>query len=94
MELLPSLPTPICWRGLSTEQGEDVSSVYHLLALHYDSRLTALDAKKQLNSYRIPRGTNLADGISHILDLATRVSTSVPTGPTRVALYNLEAVED
>ena len=24
------------------EQGEDVSSVYHLLALHYDSRLTAL----------------------------------------------------
>ena len=75
------------------KQGEDVSSVYHLLALHYDSRLTALDAKKQLNSYRIPRGTNLADGISHILALATRVSTSVTTGPTGVALYNLEAVQ-
>ena len=75
------------------EQGEDVSSVYHLLALHYDNRLTALDARKQLSSYKIPKSTNLADGISHILDLATRASTSVPSGPTRVALYNLEAVQ-
>ena len=75
------------------EQGEDVSSIYHLLCLHYDNRLTALDAKKQLNYYRIPKNSNLADGMAHILNLAARASTSVPAGPTRNALYNLEATQ-
>ena len=75
------------------EQGEDVSSIYHLLCLHYDNRLTALDAKKQLNYYKIPKNSNLADGMAHILNLAARASTSVPAGPTRIALYNLEATQ-
>ena len=75
------------------EQGEDVSGIYHMLELHYDSRLSAVDARKFLSSYRIPKSSNLAEGVTHILDLATRVSTHVPKGPTRTALYNLEAVQ-
>ena len=75
------------------EQGEDVSGLYHMLELHYDSRLSAVDARKILSTYRIPKSSNLAEGITHILDLATRVSTHVPKGPTRTALYNLEAVQ-
>ena len=75
------------------EQGEDISGIYHLLELHYNSRLSAVDARKVLSTYKIPKSSNLADGVSHILDLATRVSTHVPKGPTRTALDNLEAVQ-
>ena len=60
------------------EQGEDISGIYHLLELHYDSRLSAVDARKVLSTYKILKSSNLADGVSHILDLATRVSTHVP----------------
>ena len=60
------------------EQGEDISGIYHLLELHYDNRLSAVDARKVLSTYKILKSSNLADGVSHILDLATRVSTHVP----------------
>ena len=32
------------------EQGEDISGIYHLLELHYDSRLSAVDARKVLST--------------------------------------------
>ena len=92
--LLGSVTGPAHSHMLSwLDQGEDVSSIYHLLGLHYDNRLTSNEAKKQLNYYKISKSSNLADGVAKILDLAARASTSIPAGPTRTALYNLEAAQ-
>ena len=73
------------------EAGESIESILHLLSLHFDQRTTPAEARRQLYVYKIPKTMNLAEGVAHIMDLAQRVATQFPPGPSQTALYNLEA---
>jgi hypothetical protein len=73
--------------------GESIETLYHSLLTHFDTRLTPGEAKAQLFSYRIPKTSNLAEAVAHIMDLAGRAASSLPLGESRNALYNLEAIE-
>ncbi len=42
------------------ENDEDMASTYHQLALRFDNRMTAEEAKKQLFNYKAPKDKTLA----------------------------------
>jgi len=71
--------------------GEDIPTIYHNLLINFDKRLTAEDAKSQLNNYRIQKSSTLAKAESQIMLLAGRTASALPEGPSRTAYYNLEA---
>ena len=69
----------------------DVSDIYHSLLTLYDNRLSASTARKQLMSYKASRSDTLMKVQAYILELASRVASSLPEGPSRSSLFNLEA---
>jgi len=71
--------------------GEDIPTIYHNLLVNFDTRVTAEDARSQLNRYRVEKSSTLAKAESHIMLLAGRVASALPEGPSRTAYYNLEA---
>jgi hypothetical protein len=75
-----------------SSNGENVASIYHNLLLRFDKRLTADEAKEQLITYRIPKTSNLASAEGHIMILASRAASSMPTeSQSRINYYNHEA---
>ena len=72
--------------------GLDMSSIYHNFTLHFDKRLTADEARMQINAYRAPKSSNLADVLSHIMMLGSRISAVMPDENSRKASYNLEVI--
>jgi len=73
--------------------GDDPSTIYYQFGLHFDHRLTASEARKQLYSYKVPKSTNMTEAISHVMNLSARACTNLPQGVARTALYNMEATQ-
>ena len=71
--------------------GEDIKSIYHSLILNFDKRISIEDARARLATYKAQKISSLAKIESDIMSLASRSSTSLPQGPSRMALYNLDA---
>jgi len=70
--------------------GDSVEAICHNLALHFDTRLSIPDAKKALSSYKAMKNHNFAEVASHIMHLASRISSEMPTESSRAALNSLE----
>jgi len=72
---------------------DDPAAIFHNLLLHFDRRITAEEARQQLNVYKAPKTANLAKVFSHIMLLEGRAITTLPQGPAREAPYNMEIVQ-
>jgi len=72
---------------------DDPSAIFHNLLLHFDRRITAEEARQQLNVYKAPKTANLAKVFSHIMLLEGRAITTLPQGPAREAPYNMEIIQ-
>ena len=72
---------------------EDPASIFHSLMLHFDKRIQPEDARMQLYTYKAPKNAALKDVESHIMELASRAATTLPSGPSRVANYNMEFIQ-
>jgi hypothetical protein len=75
------------------DNDEDMASTYHQLALRFDNRMTAEEAKKQLFNYKAPRDKTLAQVESHIMSLAHRASTIYQPGDARKQARDLESCD-
>ena len=73
--------------------GESADSIFHLLGMHFDDRLSPPEARAALYAYKFAKTTRYTNGISHILDLAARVASQIPAGESRTTLYNMEAIQ-
>lgn len=70
---------------------KDVSNIYHSLMCMFDTRLSSSSARKILSSYKASRNTNLTKVQSYILEIASRIASALPAGPSRTGMFNLEA---
>jgi len=75
------------------DNDEDMASTYHQLALRFDNRMTAEQAKKELFNYKAPRDKTLAQVESHIMSLAHRASTIYQPGEARKQARDLESCD-
>lgn len=75
------------------DNDEDISNIYHQLALRFDSRKTPEQAKSELFSFKAPRDMTLAQIESHIMSLANRASAIYPPGMMRKHAKDLEACD-
>ena len=75
------------------DNDEDMGSTYHQLALRFDNRMTAEEAKKELFNYKAPRDKTLAQVESHIMSLAHRASTIYQPGDARKQARDLESCD-
>jgi hypothetical protein len=63
--------------------GESFESIYHLFMLNFDKRITPLEAKMQLNSFKATKSQNLAKVTTQISQLAVRANSILPEGDSR-----------
>ena len=75
------------------DNDEDMASTYHQLALRFDNRMTAEEAKKELFYYKAPKDKTLAQVESHIMSLAHRASTIYQPGDSRKQARDLESCD-
>ncbi len=75
------------------KNNEDPANIYHNLLIRYDKRLQPEEARVRLYAYRIPRSATLAEAETHIHELATQATSSLPEGPARAIACNHEEVQ-
>ena len=75
------------------DNDEEISNIYHQLALRFDSRKSPEQAKAELFGYKASRDKTLAQVESHIMSLANRASAIFPPGPMRKFAKDLEACD-
>jgi len=75
------------------DNDEDMGSTYHQLALRFDNRMTAEEAKKELFYYKAPKDKTLAQVESHIMSLSHRASSIYPPGEARKQARDLESCD-
>jgi len=75
------------------EGGETPETIYHNLLLHFDKRLQPEEARMQLMNYKAPRNSDLARVEAKIQSLASRATSTIPAGPSRIASYNVEVIQ-
>jgi len=75
------------------DNDEDMGSTYHQLALRFDNRMTAEEAKKDLFYYKAPKDKTLAQVESHIMSLSHRASSIYPPGESRKQARDLESCD-
>ena len=73
------------------DHGYDVEDIYSQLLLLHDNRPTPNEAKKTLATFRATKNMNLSKVESRIISLATLISQAAPSGPGRVAIFDVEA---
>ena len=71
--------------------GFSIADIYYSLITLYDSRLSPENARVKLSSFVASKHMNFAKCQAHIMNLSSRISDSLPNGPSRTSLYNLEA---
>jgi hypothetical protein len=76
---------------LSTDS--DLDSVYHQFTLYFDTRVSSVDAKKILVSYKAPKTSSLHEMQAYIMELCQRAVEEVPKGISRTTMYNLECIQ-
>jgi len=75
------------------ENGDEPSTIFHNLGIHYDKRMQPEEARDRLAAYRVPKTADLAKAEATIQGLAARVASIIPAGPTRTASYNNEVIQ-
>ena len=75
------------------ENGDDPSTIFHNLLIHYDKRLKPEEARIKLMAYRAPKTADLGKVEATIQSLAARVASNIPAGPSRTASYNIEVIQ-
>jgi hypothetical protein len=73
--------------------GETTESIYHLLAINFDRRVSPDVAKSQLLAFKATKDMTLADVEARITQLSGRAVTTLPPGESRTNLKNLEGVQ-
>jgi len=73
--------------------GYDITTIYHYLQVHFDTRVSAEEASEKLRTYKAHKTANLAKVQAHLMELATRSSSQVPEGPSRAAIFDLELTQ-
>ena len=73
--------------------GYDITTIYHYLQVHFDTRLSPQEASEQLRNYKAPKTANLAQVQAHLMELASRVVTQIPEGPSRNAIFDVEMTQ-
>ena len=68
----------------------DITTIYHYLQVHFDTRISPQAASDQLKTYRASRSSTLAKVQAHLMDLAERAASQIPEGPSRTAIFDLE----
>ncbi len=68
------------------KNNEDPANIYHNLLIRYDKRLQPEEARVRLYAYRIPRSVTLVEAETHIHELATQATSSLPEGPLPVIM--------
>ena len=69
----------------------DVHDLYTSLLSLYDSRMSATDARKILATFKTPSNSSLMKTQSYIIEVASRVASALPKGPSRTSMFNLES---
>lgn len=75
------------------ENGDEPSTIFHNLGIHYDKRMQPEEARTRLAAYRVPKNSDLAKAEATIQGLAARVASLIPAGPSRTASYNNEIIQ-
>ena len=78
------------WLG----HGMDLSDIWFNLLNLYDTRDDPETARTKLNGYKLFKDTKLTKLLANITILASRISSILPAGPSRLALFNVEAVSN
>jgi len=73
--------------------GYDITTIYHYLQVHFDTRMSAQEASEQLRNYMAPKTSNLAKVQAYLMELATRACTQVPEGPSRNMIFDVEVTQ-
>jgi hypothetical protein len=74
------------------ENGEQIEDIYFGLLTNFDTRVSAEDSRTRLLTYKASKYSTLAKTEADIMTLSGRAATTMPSGPSRHAIYNLEAV--
>ena len=69
----------------------DIGDLYHSLLTLYDTRMTSAIARKLLMNYKAQRNQTLSKVQSQIMQYASRIASQIPAGPSRTAMFNIEA---
>ena len=69
----------------------EISDLYHSLLTLYDTRMTSAIARKLLMNYKAQKNQTLSKVQSQIMTYASRIASQIPAGPSRTAMFNLEA---
>ena len=75
------------------DNGDDPSTIFHNLLVHYDTRLQPEQARIKLMAYKAPKSADLAKVEATIQSLASRAASNIPAGPGRIASYNTEVIQ-
>ena len=73
------------------EACESTTSIYHLLVLQFDRRVSPADSKQQLMTLKANKSSNLAKMITLVGQLAARSSAMFPPGESRKAVMDLDS---
>ena len=73
--------------------GESIPTIFHSLLMHFDKRMTPEASKELLFAYRAPKNMSLKEVETNIMLWVSRASTSLPSGPSRIAYYNMEIIQ-
>ena len=73
---------------------EPIPTIFHNLIMHFDTRITPEHAKELLFNYKAPKDATLRDVEMNISQWASRAATLISKGPSRVAYYNMEYVQN
>lgn len=71
--------------------GYSVSDIYSTLLLLFDTRDSSQVCKQKLLKFKVASNETLTTAVSKIMELSTRAAQALPEGPSRSALFNLEA---
>jgi hypothetical protein len=75
------------------DNDESTESIYHLLSVNFDRRISPESAKTQLRDFKVQKDHNLAKIESLLTQLSSRAVSTLPPGESRKQLQNMEAIQ-
>ena len=72
---------------------ESTESIYHLLSVNFDRRISPEAAKTQLREFKVSKDSNLAKVEGTLTQLSSRAVSTLPPGDSRKQLQNMEAIQ-
>ena len=75
------------------DNDESTESIYHLLSVNFDKRISPEVAKTQLRDFKVTKDLSLAKIESLLTQLSSRAVSTLPPGESRKQLQNMEAIQ-